>query len=304
MNFKRLATGGLLLLLGCQGWQTVPMGPEDYVPSLNVIALLNPDEIPAVTMLVGRTLPLDSPISVQSGQDTSWNWDSSSYYIYPAWASLLRVEDAEITISWDAGQVELVYDSTSGRGGNFASYVPVDTTFVPLTGRTYYLVVRTPDDLEATGEVTIPAATGLSIDPLDAPWAPDDLITVHWAATTGNYRVGIAALQVGEQRFRIDKKEAVLDGDTSWSFIVPAPELFWWEDSLGLPDSYNLEVAVHALDANFRDYFYEGPGSNQGLDLEFLFGGGFITQSSFGMEGGLGVFGSYRRSTLTHLVGL
>ena len=228
MNFKRLATGGLLLLLGCQGWQTVPMGPEDYVPSLNVIALLNPDEIPAVTMLVGRTLPLDSPISVQSGQDTSWYWDSSGYYIYPAWASLLRVEDAEITISWDAGQVELVYDSTSGRGGNFASYVPVDTTFVPLTGRTYYLVVRTPDDREATGEVTIPAATGLSIDPLDAPWAPDDLITVHWAATTGNYRVGIAALQTGEQRFRINQKEAVLDGDTSWSLIVPAPELFWW----------------------------------------------------------------------------
>ncbi len=294
MSSRALAAGGLVLLLGCQGWRTIPMGPEDYVPTLNVIALLTPDDSPAVTVLVGRTLPLDSPITAQSGQDNSWNG-----------ASLLRVENALVTISWEAEQIELVYDSTGDRGGNFARYLPVDTTFVPLAGRTYYLTVHSmPDGLEATGEVTIPTATRLSIDPLDASWAPGDLITVHWAATTGNYRVGISALQEPEQRVRIEEKEAVLDGDTSWSFIVPLPESLWWEDSQVFPDSYNLEVAIYAFDANFRDYFYQGPGSKQGAGLEFLFGGGFITQSSFGIEGGLGVFGSYRRGTLTRLVGL
>ncbi len=304
MNFRRLVTGGLLLLLGCGGWRAVPMGPEDYLPTLNVIALLTPDENPAVTVLVGRTLPLDSPITVQAGQDTVW-LDSSDYYVYPSWASLLRVDSALVTISWDAGQVELVYDSTSERWGNFASYRPVDTTFVPITGRIYYLVVHsTSDGLKITGETTVPPATQLSVDPAVEPWETGDLITVHWAATTGNYHVGIAAPQAGEQRFRINAKQAVLDGDTSWSFIVPTPESFWWEDSLTLQDEYRLEVSVVAFDVNFNEYFFQGPGSDQGIELGFLFGGDFITQSSFGIEGGLGVFGSYRRATHTHLVGL
>ena len=72
-----------------------------------------------------------------------------------------------------------------------------------------------------------------------------------------------------------------------------------FQDTQVLPDSYILEVALHAFDDNYRDFFYDGPGSVRGFDSGLIMGGNLISHSAYGLTGGVGVVCSYRWATLS-----
>ncbi len=287
MSFRLPALAGVLLLVACGEWKAVPVGADEYISALNVIAILSPDDTTAVSVLVGRTVPPDSPIY-------SSNTDDS----YQDLVSLLRVEDAEVTISADGEQVVLAYTDEGRPERNFAEYLPVDGAFDLVAGRTYQITVRTPDGLEVTGETTVPVAIELSIDPSSSNLEPGDPVTVRWGSTTGHYHVRFAMIQAPGREFRINRKQVVLEDDTSWTFIVPSPEAFAYQDTLVVPDSYILEVALMTVDDNYRDFFFEGPGSGGEFGSSLIMGGNLITNASYGLTGGIGVICSYRRATL------
>ena len=61
-----------------------------------------------------------------------------------------------------------------------------------------------------------------------------------------------------------------------------------------------LDISVTAMDENFYNYFVRNPAERD--EAAFIFLGEGDTGASFGLEGGLGVMGSYRYDVISRWV--
>ncbi|MCH8327186.1 MAG: hypothetical protein IID15_01510 [Candidatus Marinimicrobia bacterium] len=144
MNF-RLTALVLFMFMGCRGWEAVLISSDDFVPMLNVTAVLSPDGGGEVTVLVQRLLPLDGPLTTDEVvYDTTWyimhETGVSAYYVISRNRSRHEVMDAIVTLSDGSETYYLEYTEERRNNTRFRSitdysrYVPQDTAFVPLPG--------------------------------------------------------------------------------------------------------------------------------------------------------------------------
>ncbi len=328
MNSRFCALLVLAFFLGCEGWQSVLIESEDFEPQLNVLAILSPDEGGVVEVQVMRTLPLEGPDGEYGDPDTVCYYsehDSTTYcYETRPWISYYKVTDATVTLSDGATDYPFVYDSTQEANGGpgmwptaqARGYVPVDTTFVPLGSATYMLEVEALDSL-VSGSCTIPPPLEIKVgqDYLPDTLRSGELFTVAWNPVTDYVQVIIESVE--EQPFRTKYcfvwEEAIVRHDSSITFLI-VPEC--WEevdpfdpdmeaDTLDPNVDYvEVEIVVTAMDERYYNYFYGGDIHQDYEELMFIFLGEGDTGRSQGIEGGLGVFASFRSSSVRRFIKL
>jgi hypothetical protein len=317
----------LAFFLGCEGWQSVLIESEDFEPQLNVLAILSPDEGGVVEVQVMRTLPLEGPDGERGDPDTVC-FDDGEYrqcYIDYQWISYYKVTDATVTLSEGATTYLFVYDSTQkandGPGmwpaAQARGYVPVDTTFVPRTGVRYELAVEALDSLEVSGSCTIPPPVEIKVgqDYLPDTLRSGELFTVAWNPVTDYVRVKIEPVE--EQPFRTKYcfvwEEAIVRHDSSITFLI-VPECWEVEDPFGpgmeadtldpYVDYVEVEIVVTAMDERYYNYFYGGDMGPDYEEIMFIFLGEGDTGRNQGIEGGLGIFASFRSSSVRRFIKL
>ncbi len=263
---------------------------EDFTPQLNVLAVLSPDEGGIVEVLVQRTLPLEGSDFKEGPPDTVW-YSDSTYHVWSTLHSLYRVNDAIVTLTEGTTFYDLAEAGDYDNWWDAARYIPVDSTFVPLSGVTYYLSVETPEGLAASGNCTIPPPVSIKADQLTDTLESGKTFTVAWNPATDYTRVCIEGLPEYSEYCSI-WEEVVVCHDSSWTFRV-IPDC-WIEADGALPPYLELEISVTAMDEHYYNYFY---GEADEEAVFYLLGEGDAGRSQ-GIEGGLGTFGSFRADTI------
>lgn len=303
MNSRFCTLLVLAFFLGCQGWQSEPVQSENFEPLLNVLAVLSPDEGGVVEIMVMRTLPLEGPDGEYGDPDTVCYYDeyldTTFCYLDRPWISYFKVTDATTTLSDSVTIYPFEYVSTPNAQGWFYSsthtghYIPVDSTFVPQTGVPYTLNVKTPDGLQVSGSLTIPPPVAIKEAQLPDTVQSGETFTVAWTHATDYARVLIR--NVDREPYRPHscyvRDEITVVEDSSWNFQI-VPECWGEEDSLS--SSTEVEITITAMDERYYNYFvgeYAGPDYEE---MMFIFLGEGDTGKSRGIDGGLGVFASYR----------
>ncbi len=316
MNSRFCALLVLAFFLGCEGWQSVLVESEDFEPQLNVLAILSPDEGGMMTVQVMRTLPLEGPSGEYGDPDTVCYYDeyfdTTFCYLERPWISYYNVTDADVTLSDGSATYPFVYDSTQDANNDpgmwpttaqARGYVSVDSTFVPRSGVTYELAVEALDSLEVSGSCTVPPRMEIKIDQLPDTLLLGKLFAVAWNPVTDYVRVKIEPVE--EQSFRAKYcyvwEEAVIRHDSSWTFQI-VPEC--WEGADTLSPYMEVEITVTAMDERYYNYFYGGDMGPDYEEITFFFLGEGDTGRSQGIEGGLGVFASFRSSSVRQLINL
>ncbi|UCH62693.1 MAG: DUF4249 family protein [Fidelibacterota bacterium] len=314
MSFRLSAVLLLVLCLGCEGWQSVLVESEDFEPQLNVLAILSPDEGGTVEILVMRTLPLEGSSVEYGDPDTvcyyDEYYDTTFCYLERPWISRIKVTDAEVTLSDGAVTYPFVYDSTQYASNGFdvwsvnhaGRYSPVDIAFVPQAGVTYELKVETPGGLQVSGSCTIPPPVEIKVDQLSDTLQSGELFNVVWNPVTDYVRVKIESVE--ESLYWMQScyvwEEAIVRHDSSWTFQI-VPECWEWSDTLSPYEE--VEIAVTAMDERYYNYFY-GSDIADYEEMSFFFLGEGDTGRSQGIEGGLGVFASFRTSSVRRVIRL
>lgn len=304
MNSRLVLLSIVTVILSCDGWSPELIGSEDYEPMLSVLALLSPDQGGIVDVRVQRILPLDGSIwSGESVPETTWvTGEPVNTWERPL--TKYEVTDAVVMIFDGANVYPFVYlpmggalrynhgyDRKSGR------YVPIDSSFIPEFGETYHLSVETPDGLSLSGTMTIPERATILPGMLPDTLTAASLFTVRWDAVGKYYMIGLHGTDPATKWCIIPIVRS-FDGDTQYSFSIKTNDCmnFWEEDSLKFG---SLEISLLTLDQNYYNYFVLGPGN--GIppdDLQIILFGGGDAKQSYGVDGGLGIFGSFRIHTV------
>ena len=295
MSSRRLATVLLGLSLGCQGWDPVLIQSDDFEPLLNVVAVLSPDLGGIVDVQVQRVLPLEGPSWDPGEADTVWYADPTDFRVDREQISRYRVTDAQVTLSDGDVTYDLVYSPSDLFYDNGARYIPTDSSFVPQPGATYRLTVETPEGLRVTGATTIPVE-----HQIDGAHTPDTLgaldpIPVAWRRSTGYYQLGIS-VRLSEFYHGFRAHSVTVVDDTSW-LAEPIASAGQGGDGQTLSV---LDISVTAMDENFYNYFIRDPAERN--TATFIFLGEGDVGASYGIEGGLGVMGSYRYDAISRWV--
>ena len=273
----------LLLILGCGDWGWEPVPNDDFEPMLNVMAILSPDQGGVTGVEVMRTFPLDGPDYIWGPVDTVW-WNDTLWWPERRMIYTGHVADASVILSDASNDYALVYDSSS-RYEPAGRYLPVDTAFVPQPGRRYDLLVTTPDGLEVTGSNTIPQWEGLIEEHTPDTLYATKTIPMAWRKGTGFY---LLQFEPTDERYWIYIPNRVVVDDTT--YLNPPPyqdgDLEGWED-------WSVqEISVATVDSNYYRYFITKP--HEAGDFTSFFLGEGDTGAAYGIQGGLGVFCSYR----------
>ena len=279
MSSRAVAAGLLVLTLGCEGWEPVLIESEDFQPMLNVLAVLSPDLGGVVEVQVQRILPLEGP-----------SWDGGEQ------SSRYKVTEATVVLTHGTTTYELLYDPERSRYKDSGHYVAIDTGFIPLAGATYGLTVETPDGLALTGETTIPVQSRIMAGHTPDTLGALDPIPVAWRKSSGYYRLSYGIVQSFDLRSCYEPNVVTVLEDTTW---LAEPLTC---DGPDTPDGSvdELIISVTAMDENYYNYFVRDPAARSDFSLIFL--GEGDTGAAYGVEGGLGVFGSFRYATLRRLV--
>lgn len=308
----------LLALIACGnwGWESIETDNEEQ---LNVFGLISLDTTVQSFVVVHKTLDTAGPDEVVVGRDTvyyeAWEWfnedtglmerDTFWYnppYVRSLYESKYIVKDASVIISDGQTEYEFIRSPQDPRsGGEYwqyggeilydpALYLNTDNRFIPKPDTEYSLTVTTPDGHHLTGITTTPGIPLINETQLDDTLSIRNLFQLEWAYN-GDYYTSIATGQTGDMWeyyiCGIDQKGLVEPGDTTWTSSI---------DSWCLNDIPNnnalaeMGIRIRYIDENYYRYFLATDDGTENIS-NFLIGEGSIG-TSYGVEGGFGVFGS------------
>ncbi len=276
---------------GHWGWEDVE---SDYESELSVIGFISLDETLPSQIIVERTLRLDEPTyELIPGTDTVWygNGPNDFYLCCTHQRSLYGIGDAEVIVS-DGISDYSFYPRTDIEEGDYISrgrfnwYYDTTGTFQPLPETTYYLTVTALDSMILTGEVTTPSQIHI-VD--DYEHTPDTLNAgVSFEVTWQNYDgPGSAIVSPLNPSYYcgVWMMGEFQEGSNSW--VSPHEQCDGGGGEFWDPDTVQIEII--GMENNYYDYFIKHSGEDDFID--FIMGGG-NTGASFGVEGGIGVFGA------------
>ena len=246
---------GILLLTTCDEGEIVT---SDYNPELNVYGFISFVNYKPSFVRVHRTLSLDED---------------------PRYDSFF-VDDAEVFIIDSSG-----HSNTLHKWGN--DTYDIDE-FIPLYNSEYTLEVNSENYGNLTGTLQTPPEPELLNQTQEIIY-PDSFFTLRWNSPE-NAMIRIEVESSNHSGCYIHKSEYFESGETEWTtkiFSCIDNNYGYYGEN---PDSLSINLTF--MDINYYNYFVK---NDEDEFLNFLMGMSGSTQNAFGVEGGLGVFGSYAK---------
>ena len=262
---------------------------SDHDPVLNVFGLLSADSILTSFVRVHRTLDMEEAAD-------SLTRDTIGGNTFISYTSRFIIRDAEVIVS--NGENEFLFEYTDYsfdlNGSLSEVYQYQGDDFYPQPGETWTLNVTTPGGLSVTGETIIPPLPQISSEELPDSFQLDQTMDITWQPMADNYQI----MNIGNYLGYFGYDDYYGGGFSCglWQENIIKPEEESWTYRRDICDeSYDQEwdedlllLNLMSMDNNYFDYFIKF------REVEFssstIGEGGF--GRSFGIDGGIGVFGS------------
>ena len=281
-------------------WEDVE---ADYEPELNIIGVLSGDTLVTSFVRVHRTLRVDE------AADTLMR-DTIFGNVVPYYASRFIIRDAEVTVSNGTKDytLQLMKSVEDNRRENlYEAYVYNGEDLNPKPGEKWTLSVTTPGGLSATGETIVPPLPQLNKEQLPDSFNTNQTMDIFWAAQLDNYQlVNVNNYQSYFFYDDYDTEEGKNYNSCGfWQELVVSPGDTVWtyrrdicEDAvrIGETNDYETEdfllINLMSMDSHYHNYFLKYRGGGEDGEFSSLFLGQGGSGRSFGIKGGIGIFGS------------
>ena len=261
-------------------WEDVT---SDHESTLNIIGLLSTDSLRTSFVKVQRTLDMEEA-SDSLIRDTI----GSSIYIY--YASRFIVRNAEVVVSngvkdYIFDYTDFIYDVDMDKALQEV-YIYNGNDLNPQPGETWTLHVSAPGGFEATGQTIIPPTPKLFTENLPDTFQVFREMEMSWLRMNDNYQL-INSAHLGpwdSYLCGINQEHIISPEESSATFRRE-----WCDSEFDDPswDNYLLFFSLMSMDENYFNYFIKYSDS----EFTSSFGSGGSGRS-FGVNGGIGVFGS------------
>ena len=279
-------------LIGCLSlapdleWEDVT---SNHDPVLNVFGLLSADSILTSFVRVHRTLDMEEAAD-------SLTRDTIGGNTFISYTSRFIIRDAEVIVS--NGENEFLFEYTDYsfdlNGSLSEVYQYQGDDLYPQPGETWTLNITTPGGLSVTGETIIPPLPQISSEELPDSFQLDQTMDITWQPMADNYQImnignylgyfGYDDYYGGGFSCGLWQENIIKPEEESWTYRRDICEESYdqeWDEDL-------LLLNLMSMDNNYFDYFIKFG------EVEFssstIGEGGF--GRSFGIDGGIGVFGS------------
>ena len=267
-------------------WEDVK---SDHDPVLNVFGLLSADSILTSFVRVHRTLDMEEAAD-------SLTRDTIGGNTFISYTSRFIIRDAEVIVS--NGENEFLFEYTDYsfdlNGSLSEVYQYQGDDLYPQPGETWTLNITTPGGLSVTGETIIPPLPQISSEELPDSFQLDQTMDITWQPMADNYQI----MNIGNYLGYFGYDDYYGGGFSCglWQENIIKPEEESWTYRRDICDeSYDQEwdedlllLNLMSMDNNYFDYFIRF------REVEFssstIGEGG--SGRSFGIDGGIGVFGS------------
>ena len=281
-------------------WEEVE---ADYEPELNIIGILSGDTLVTSFVRVHRTLRVDE------AADTLMR-DTIFGNVVPYYASRFVIRDAQVTLSNSTKDytLQLMKSVEDNRRENlYEAYVYNGEDLNPQPGEKCTLSVTTPGGLSATGETIVPPLPQLNKEQLPDSFNTNQTMDIFWVAQQDNYQlVNVNNYQSYLFYDDYDTEEGKnYDSCGFWQELVVSPGDTVWtyrrdicEDAvrIGETNDYETEdfllINLMSMDSHYHNYFLKYGGGGEDKEFSSLFLGQGGSGRSFGIQGGIGIFGS------------
>ena len=267
-------------------WEDVT---SDHDPVLNVFGLLSADSILTSFVRVHRTLDMEEAAD-------SLTRDTIGGNIFISYTSRFIIRDAEVIVS--NGENEFLFEYTDYsfdlNGSLSEVYQYQGDDLYPQPGETWTLNVTTPGGLSVTGETIIPPLPQISSEELPDSFQLDQTMEITWQPMADNYQI----MNIGNYLGYFGYDDYYGGGFSCglWQENIIKPEEESWTYRRDICDeSYDQEwdedlllLNLMSMDNNYFDYFIKF-GEVEFSSSTIGEGG---SGRSFGIDGGIGVFGS------------
>ena len=279
-------------LIGCLSlapdleWEDVT---SDHEPVLNVFGLLSADSILTSFVRVHRTLDMEEAAD-------SLTRDTIGGNIFISYTSRFIIRDAEVIVS--NGENEFLFEYTDYsfdlNGSLSEVYQYQGDDLYPQPGETWTLNVTTPGGLSVTGETIIPPLPQISSEELPDSFQLDQTMEITWQPMADNYQI----MNIGNYLGYFGYDDYYGGGFSCglWQENIIKPDEESWtyrRDICGESNDQELDedlllLNLMSMDNNYFDYFIRF-GEVEFSSSTIGEGG---SGRSFGIDGGIGVFGS------------
>jgi len=279
-------------LIGCLSlapdleWEDVT---SNHDPVLNVFGLLSADSILTSFVRVHRTLDMEEAAD-------SLTRDTIGGNIFISYTSRFIIRDAEVIVS--NGENEFLFEYTDYsfdlNGSLSEVYQYQGDDLYPQPGETWTLNVTTPGGLSVTGETIIPPLPQISSEELPDSFQLDQTMEITWQPMADNYQImnignylgyfGYDDYYGGGFSCGLWQENIIKPEEESWTYrrdICDESYYQEWDEDL-------LLLNLMSMDNNYFDYFIRY-GEVEFSSSTIGEGG---SGRSFGIDGGIGVFGS------------
>ena len=267
-------------------WEDVK---SDHDPVLNVFGLLSADSILTSFVRVHRTLDMEETAD-------SLTRDTIGGNIFISYTSRFIIRDAEVIVS--NGENEFLFEYTDYsfdlNGSLSEVYQYQGDDLYPQPGETWTLNITTPGGLSVTGETIIPPLPQISSEELPDSFQLDQTMDITWQPMADNYQI----MNIGNYLGYFGYDDYYGGGFSCglWQENIIKPEEESWTYRRDICDeSYDQEwdedlllLNLMSMDNNYFDYFIRF-GEVEFSSSTIGEGG---SGRSFGIDGGIGVFGS------------
>jgi len=277
---------GCLSLAPDLEWEDVT---SDHDPVLNVFGLLSADSILTSFVRVHRTLDMEEAAD-------SLTRDTIGGNIFISYTSRFIIKDAEVIVS--NGENEFLFEYTDYsfdlNGSLSEVYQYQGDDLYPQPGETWTLNVTTPGGLSVTGETIIPPLPQIFNEELPDTFHLNQTMEITWQPMADNYQImnignylgyfGYDDYYGGGFSCGLWQENIIKPEEESWTYrrdICDESYYQEWDEDL-------LLLNLMSMDNNYFDYFIRYG------EVEFSSStiGEGRSGRSFGIDGGIGVFGS------------
>ena len=279
-------------LIGCLSlapdleWEDVT---SNHDPVLNVFGLLSADSILTSFVRVHRTLDMEEAAD-------SLTRDTIGGNTFISYTSRFIIRDAEVIVS--NGENEFLFEYTDYsfdlNGSLSEVYQYQGDDLYPQPGETWTLNITTPGGLSVTGETIIPPLPQISSEELPDSFQLDQTMEITWQPMADNYQImnignylgyfGYDDYYGGGFSCGLWQENIIKPEEESWTYrrdICDESYYQEWDEDL-------LLLNLMSMDNNYFDYFIRY-GEVEFSSSTIGEGG---SGRSFGIDGGIGVFGS------------
>ena len=286
ISFLSFTLFGCLSMAPELEWEDVT---SDHDPVLNVFGLLSADSILTSFVRVHRTLDMEEAAD-------SLTRDTIGGNIFISYTSRFIIRDAEVIVSNGENEFLFKYtDYSFDLNGSLSEvYQYQGDDLYPQPGETWTLNVTTPGGLGVTGETIIPPLPQISSEELPDSFQLDQTMEITWQPMADNYQImnignylgyfGYDDYYGGGFSCGLWQENIIKPEEESWTYRRDICDVSYYQEW----DEDLLLLNLMSMDNNYFDYFIRY-GEVEFSSSTIGEGG---SSRSFGIDGGIGVFGS------------